>query len=141
MPFKRRRPEPEPELVADPILEPEVPSGPYSGRLAFDPESGFHLAEDGYRVVTPDHGQSWLYAEDDDPSHLERYHERPLVVDSTANRHAELAVEFGVEKANELIEPHHFVVPGNDLHYNGLVFTPDKDAPKLTSHTDAWKHE
>ena len=113
----------------------------YDGRLAFDPETGFHLSEDGDPVVTDDAGKTWRYAEEGDPSHLERYHERHAAVDSTANRLLELQLEHGREKAAELMRdehPHHFEVQPDDPHADGLKSDPDHVAAKVTSHTGAW---
>lgn len=103
----------------------KAPSGRYHGRLAFDPETDFHLAEDGARVVTKDGGKTWHYAGAEDKSHFERYHERFVEVDSTANA------------ADP--EPHHYGVLATDPHVNGLIFDPDKDAATVTSHTEAYK--
>jgi hypothetical protein len=48
--------------------------GQYSGRLAWDHDTGFHLDTKGRRVVTDDEGKSWRYAKRGDQSHHERYH-------------------------------------------------------------------
>jgi hypothetical protein len=135
--FKRAEPVPEP------VLEPveEAPSGPYSGRLAFDSESGFHLAEDGHPVVTHDSGKTWVYAEDGDKSHITRYQQQIKTIDSTANKHAELAIEHGEARANELVEPHHFAVQSQDPHFGQIMLDPDLEAPLKTGHTDAWRDE
>lgn len=139
MPSFRRKPAPEPELLAPDQIEPDPASGPYKGRLAFDPDSGFHLAETGEKVVTHDEGKSWHYAQEGDKSHLERYQRQVKTIDSTSNKHAELALEHGEPRASELIEPHHHAVQSQDAHYNGIVFTPDMDAPFETGHTEAYK--
>lgn len=97
----------------------------YSGRLAFDPDSNFHLAEDGRRVVTEDEGKTWRYAVDGDYSHFERYHRRWVTVDGTANA--------------EQPEPHHYAVLANDPHFDGVRFNPDMEAPTVTSHTEAYR--
>lgn len=98
---------------------------PYTGRLAYDPETDFHLSEDGKPVVTDDGGRTWRYATNDDFSHFAKYHERYAVVDSTAN-----AAEP---------EPHHFEVQPDDPHFNGMTYVPDVKSATNTSHTDAWK--
>lgn len=104
----------------------------YSGRLAFDPDTNFHLAEDGRPVVTEDGGKTWRYAVEGDFSHFERYHERYATVDGTAN------------SANP--EPHHFAVLANDPHHDDdnpgnarLRFHPDMKAATVTSHTEAYR--
>lgn len=97
----------------------------YSGRLAFDPDSGFHVGEDGKNVVTEDEGATWRYARAGDPSHIERYQERVIAVDTTANAEAP--------------EPHHYEVQADDPHFAGVRSDPDAEAPVLTSHTDAYK--
>lgn len=112
-----------------------MPTGEYHGRLAFG-EDGFHVDPDGNRVVTDDGGKTWRYAKKDDPSHLERYHERFVPFDSTANHMADLALEHGRERAEEIMReehPHHFSepVPG------GLIHHPDDEAETMTSHTEA----
>lgn len=116
----------------------------YSGRLAFDPDSGFHLGEDGKKVVTDDEGKSWRYANDDDPSHLERYHRRFAEIDSTANQFAELAFKHGEEQAATMVEPHHFEAQPDDAHYDENAegksspkSDPDAVAATVTSHTEA----
>ena len=97
----------------------------YSGRLAFDPDSGFHLAENGKKVVTLDEGKTWQYATAADTSHIERYQERVVEVDTTAN-----AAEP---------EPHHYEVQADDPHFAGVRSDPDVVAPTLTSHTEAYE--
>lgn len=99
--------------------------GAYHGRLAFDPDSGFHLAENGDRVVTEDGGRTWRYARPGDTGHNARYEKRVLTVDSTANA--------------EEPEPHHYGVREDDPHADGLIHDPDSVAAKTTSHTDAYK--
>lgn len=109
--------------------------GAYSGRLAFDPDSGFHIDPKGRKVVTMDHGKTWRYAKVSDSSHNLRYAKRYLVVDTTAN-----AVDP---------EPHHFQVQPHDDHYHpdpeknftNLKFLPDHAAAAQTSHTDAYKDQ
>lgn len=97
---------------------------PYSGRLAFDPGSDFHVDPDGDPVVTLDGGKTWVYAVAGDTSHHDRYHSQYAAVNTTAN-------------ADEP-EPHHFEVQPDDPHFGGLKFSPDKLAAKETSHTEAW---
>lgn len=99
--------------------------GPYSGRLAFDPDSGFHLGEDGRRVVSDDEGKTWRYATRRDTSHHTRYHKRFVTVDSTANA------------ADP--EPHHYGVQEKDPHADGLIEDPDSEAATITSHTAAYE--
>lgn len=130
----------------------------YSGRLAYDPETNFHLAEDGRQVVTPDGGETWVYAKSGDPSHLDRYHVRHVGVDTTANKLGELQLEHGRVKAEELLreqQPHHFEVQPGDPHFEegaadpttGTIThsrpkaDPDHVAAVVTSHTDAWKEQ
>lgn len=99
--------------------------GPYHGRLSFDSASGFHLAADGERVVTEDRGKTWRYARRGDISHLERYHERTVAVEPTAN----------VAKP----EQHHYGVLVDDPHAEGLLAHRDSVAPTVTSHTEAYR--
>jgi hypothetical protein len=130
-------------------VSPSKPSGTYSGRLAFDPETDFHTDPDGNPVVTEDGGKTWRYATDDDVSHVEQYHERFATVDSTDNRLAELMVEHGRDRANEIMrgtDPHHFEVQPGDDHHDAdarnktkLASLPRKKAGTTTGHTEAWK--
>jgi len=111
-----------------------APSGAYSGRLAFG-DDDFHVDPDGNRVVTDDGGKTWRYATDDDVSHFDRYHERFVTVESTANQLAELSVELGREQAElQLLEaqPHHFRETADDIAHHS-----DAHAETLTSHTEA----
>lgn len=138
----------------------------YTGRLAFDPETGFHTEmvegnvnvpvqrEDGTwenavvptlvpgkRVVTEDGGQTWRYAVAADASHNDRYGERALTVDGTANKLLELQLEHGRAKAEEIMraeQPHHFEVQPDDPHFDGLRSDPDHVAETVTSHTGAY---
>lgn len=112
----------------------------YRGRLAFDPETNFHTDNEGRQVVTPDGGQTWYYAEDGDPSHFERYHKRFAEVDTTANA----VLGMDPSEAREA-HPHHFEVQPDDPHYDGsqqnktaLLYDPDVEAAKITSHTEAY---
>ncbi len=107
---------------------------PYHGRLAFDPDSGYHIDPDGRRVVTPDAGATWAYASSSDPSHQSRYHVRVADIDSTAN-----ALALGHKPG-----AHHFAVRDDDPHADPenpgqarLLFDPDSVAASVTSHTDA----
>lgn len=96
--------------------------GSYTGRLAFDCESGFHLSADGRRVVTTDGGKSWRYANRKDDSHQDRYQKNAVLVKGTDGEDA-----------------HHERPLLDDPHFEGLVFTmSDDDAARETSHTDAW---
>jgi hypothetical protein len=97
----------------------------YVGRLAFDPDSGFHLSEDGKPVITEDKGKSWRYAAEGEPNHLSRYQRRVVVIDTTANA--------------EDPEPHHFEVQPDDPHVDGVLVDPDVEAETITAHTEAWK--
>jgi hypothetical protein len=119
-----------------------VAGQPYTGRLAFDPDTCFHVDPDGEPVVTDDGGQTWRYATDEDTSHNDRYEERVVAIDSTANKLEELAYEHGIEKATELLEeqePHHFEVQPDDDHFLRVKQEQDPVAESVTSHTDAWK--
>lgn len=119
----------------------------YTGRLAFDPETGFHTEmvegkvnvpvelEDGTwgnavearlvpgkRVVTDDEGKTWRYATADDSPHNDRYATSVLSIDGTDNRMLELRLEYGRVKAEEMMreeQPHHFEVQPDDPHYGG----------------------
>lgn len=120
--------------------------GRYTGRLAIDPDTGFHIDPKGRKVVTLDGGLTWRYARRSDTSHRARYEEDIKVVDSTANEHARRVVAHGPLRANELVSPHHFEVQPGDAHYNAWApnktrtrLHPDAVAPMVTSHTDAWK--
>lgn len=95
--------------------------GRYVGRLAFDPDSGFHVGEDGRKVVTDNAGSTWRYATRKDTSHQERYHERVAVFSPTTE-----------------VDPHHVAPPGSDPHSAGLLSDPDGVAAKVTSHTEAY---
>jgi hypothetical protein len=132
----------------------ETKTKSYSGRLAFDSDSGFHIDEDGKKLVSEDGGKTWRYASDSDPSHLERYHQRFVTVDGTANEPAAIALQaLGDEAPIEVrealraqISPHHFGVQPGDAHYDPdnpgkakLSHDPDSIAPKLMSHTEAYK--
>lgn len=110
----------------------------YSGRLAFDPETGFHIGEDGSAVVTDDEGSTWRYADEGDTPHNDRYQQAIVGVDSTANQLLELQLEHGREKAAELVDAHHFDVQPDDEHAAGVRFHPDAVASTITSHTEAW---
>src|SRR4051794_24717248 len=99
--------------------------GPYEGRLAFDSDSGFHLAEDGRRALTEDGGKTWRYARRGDTSHVSRYEQRVLTVDTTANA------------ADP--EPRHSGVVRDDPHADGVLHDPDPVAVKITSHTEAYR--
>src|SRR5512146_2181544 len=97
------------------------PRGEYSGRLAFDSASGFHLDPDGNKVVTEDGGKSWRYAKRRDKSHLERYSKN--------------VISFRGTNLEEHPEPHHHEVQPEDPHFGGLIFDPDPVAHAITSHT------
>jgi hypothetical protein len=138
----------------------------YTGRLAFDPETGFHTEmvtgkvnvpvqlEDGTwgnaveetlvpgkPVVTDDDGATWRYATDEDTPHNERYQQAVAAVDSTANLELELQLEHGREKAEQILredQPHHFEVQPGDPHFGGIRSDPDHVAETVTSHTEAY---
>lgn len=122
--------------------------GVYTGRLAFDPESGFHVDSDGRNVITLDGGTTWRYANRRDASHNARYERRRVTVDSTDNAHIAIVAEHGPAVAEQRMweqYPHHFEVQPHDAHFDGsaknktrLIFHPDVEAPTKTSHTDAW---
>lgn len=95
--------------------------GRYVGRLAFDPDTGFHVGEDGRKVVTDDAGSTWRYATRKDTSHQERYHQKTAVVNGTTDA-----------------DPHHHSAPGDDPHSAGLIWSPDQAAVFETSHTKAY---
>lgn len=101
------------------------PSGPYQGRLAFDPDSGFHVDEKGRKLVTEDGGKSWRYARAGDTSHVSRYEKRVIEVDTTANARDP--------------EPHHYGVQADDPHVAGLLHDSDPVAETVTSHTEAYR--
>ena len=114
-------------------------SDPYSGRLAFDPDTGFHTDPDGKPVMTEDEGKTWRYATDADLPHNDRYQQRVLTVDSTANQLMELQLEHGREKAAELVDAHHFEVQPDDEHFTGVRSDPDPVAETITGHTEAYQ--
>lgn len=126
-------------------MKPRFPKrGVYSGRLAFNPDTNFHVSADGRHVVTTDGGRTWRYAKRGDLSHQQRYHQRYAVVNSTAAHLLELAAEHGRETAEQMMReqhPHHFAVSDYDPHVNGLRFDTDELAAGVTSHTDAWKEQ
>lgn len=104
--------------------------GRYRGRLAFNPDTGFHEDTSGRRVVTYDGGSTWRYARRGDTSHQARYSLRVVTVDSTANR------PDG--------QPHHWGVQPDDLHHDPSapgtakpLSHPDGVSEYVTSHTDA----
>jgi hypothetical protein len=107
--------------------------GSYTGRLAFDPDSGFHIDAAGRKLVSLDEGKTWRYAARGDISHQARYSRRILVVDSTANAASP--------------EPHHFNVQPDDAHHHPdpakagtALLKQDADgvAEYVTSHTEAY---
>lgn len=104
-----------------------MPAKAYKGRLAFDPDSGFHTDEKGKNVVTADEGKSWQYAAEGDPSHIARYEQRRAEIDTTANA--------------QVPEPHHFEVQGEDPHFGGVLVDSDHEAATVTGHTDSWKEQ
>ena len=99
--------------------------GPYRGRLAFDPDTGFHVDPVGRKVVTDDAGKTWRYAKRGDSSHQTRYQQRVVVVASTTDEgHA----------AGDPAHAHHL----DTAAAGGLVAHPDAVAPVQTSHTEAY---
>jgi hypothetical protein len=116
--------------------------GAYTGRLAFDPDSGFHVDPKGKRVVTHDEGRSWRYATRKDLSHNARYEKRKVTVDSTDNFHLGLVAAHGRVVADQQTreeQPHHFEVQPDDPHFGGVQHHTDAEAPTKTSHTEAWQ--
>lgn len=122
--------------------------GTYTGRLAFDPDTGFHIDPKGRRVVTDD-GKTWRYAKRGDLSHNARHGRVIVAVDTTENALAALAVKIGLEQAHAQLraeQPHHYEVQTADGHYNlqapnltTLKVHTDAEAPTQTSHTEAWQ--
>jgi hypothetical protein len=112
----------------------KAPTGEYSGRLEFNPDTGFHEDGEGNSVVTRDEGKTWHYATDEDVSHIARYSKRFLNVDTTAN-----AVVGLTEEEARAQHPHHFEPTDDDPHKDGLLHDPDIVAEKITSHTEAYK--
>ncbi len=126
----------------------------YHGRLAFDPDTDFHIDPEGKPVVTFDDGVTWFYATDGDTSHAARHHQQTLVVDGTQIQLIELQLEHGREKAEQLMKelhPHHYDPLPDDPHYvkgakdeagkvhnTRIKFSPDHVAETETSHTAAW---
>lgn len=125
-----------------------APRGAYTGRLTFDPDTGFHTDPDGHNVVTDDAGRTWRYATKTDTSHNARYSQRVVGVDTTPNLWTQIAVEHGSGIANtrvQMEQPHHFAVQPIDDHYDSaapsltrLKFDPDEVAATLMSHTEAY---
>ena len=118
--------------------------GPYSGRLAYDSDTDFHVDPEGVPVVTEDGGRTWRYATDGDASHYDRYHEQFVGVDPTANKLGELQLEHGRERAEALMaeeEPHHYETQPDDPHFAGVRLLHDSTAPVQTGHTEAWTNE
>lgn len=120
--------------------------GPYTGRLAFDPDTGFHTDPQGRKVVTDDHGRTWRYAEKLDPSHNARYQQQVAVIDTTANEFAELEFRHGPDVAARMVSAHHFEAQLDDAHFDHaapgktkIKFDPDVVAATVTSHTDAYR--
>lgn len=125
-----------------------MPEGPYSGRLAFDPDTEFHLAEDGEPVVTEDGGRSWRYATPEDTSHNSRYHSGELhEVKTTATVEGELLAKHGTDHRDEVEaimreqHPHHYEVLEDDAHFRGVRFDTDPIAATVTGHTEAYRDE
>lgn len=82
--------------------------GVYRGRLAFDPDTGFHTDPDGRKVVTADSGLTWRYATRDDVSHIGRYQQRTVTVQGTTPD-----------------DPHHGGPTVDDPHYQEGATNPD----------------
>lgn len=111
------------------------PSGPYSGRLAFDSDLDCHIDPNGFAVVTDDGGKTWRYREAGDPTHQERYHERVAQVAATSES-----------------DPHHDFPTPDDPHYSegardpetgklthtAVINSPDSVAAVETGHTAAY---
>jgi hypothetical protein len=123
------------ETPAEPKAAPLV-GAVYTGRLAFDGDTCFHLDPDGYKLVTDGKGH-YTYAAPDDPSHFDKFHKRLVVVQGTTPD-----------------DPHHVeplpddanVLAGSLDPANGRTIAPvipNVEAPTATSHTeaDASRHE
>ena len=117
----------------------------YKGRLAFDPDLRMHVDEEGKPVVTEDDGKTWRYAVEGDLTHIARYQQRIVTIDSTANELAILAFKHGEEQANEMVSAHHWEATPDDEHYDENAegksnpqLDPDDVAETITSHTEAY---
>ena len=89
----------------------KIESAVYNGRRSYDSKIGYHLTEDGSRIITDDKGKTWRYAKEGDPSHFMKYHKRFVPIVSTAQKMNELQQEHGRVKAEKIMreqEPHHF---------------------------------
>lgn len=116
--------------------------GVYTGRLAFNPDTGYHMDDRGRHVVTHDGGRTWRYAKRSDLSHQGRYEQQKVTVESTHNFHLSVLGGHGpdeAERRTRVEHPHHYEVQDGDPHKDGLKHDPDAIAPFVTSHTDAWK--
>ena len=105
-----------------------MPTGTYTGRLSFNPDTLYHTDPDGNHVVTDDAGQTWRYATDADTPHNDRYHQQAKAIQPTAD-------------ASLPGQEHHLEVQPGDAHFAGLTFHDDTVAHLQTSHTDAWKEQ
>lgn len=104
------------------------------GRLAFDPDTGFHLAEDGSPLVTEDGGKTWRPKTDSDPTHWERYHKRGVIVKGTTDSDQHHIHPIPAD-------PHFVEGATNDrgqLTHTRITFDPDPVAAKITGHTESW---
>lgn len=90
---------------------------PYHGRLAFDGHD--HIDPKGRKLSTDGEGNYW-YKRRGEKSHLEKFHQRFVVVDATT-----------------AADSHHTGVVLEDAHANGVQFHDDEIAPTVTSHTEA----
>lgn len=115
--------------------------GRYSGRLAFDPDTGFHVDDKGRRVVTLDAGKTWQYATRVDTSHNARYQTRVAELKATGTLLVELTAEHGPDEAHRIVtaeQPHHYAVQSDDAHAAAVLSDPDPVAATVTSHTEAY---
>lgn len=106
--------------------------GSYTGRLAWDSQSGFHIDPKNRRVVTLDGGKTWRYAKRSDKSHRERYEKRllePLV--STDQQLKQWVWDHGAETAEQMMREQH------PQHFDVKFGAHNTQTPTATSHTDA----
>lgn len=138
------------------MADTPTPTGTYTGRFEYNPDTHMHEDGNGNPVVSEDDGKTWRYASEDDLSHFDRYHERFAEMETTDYTLLKLAVKHGKDKAEEIMRaehPHHFEVQPDDAHYeegatndkDEVTHTRTKSIPNsrsatVTGHTDAWKN-
>lgn len=105
--------------------------GEYIGRLAFNPDTGFHVDPEGRHVLTEDGGKTWRYARRADASHITRYHRQTLAFRATATEQAEKDL---TDEQMLALHPHHF-------EQASAPTIPDGIAETATGHTAAWKEQ